>query len=192
MTSWNPWSPEEEALLRKHWGNGEPTKTVAALFPTRSAAAVLKHGYGMGLGPRECGRPCFSPVWEGAKHALAGGKKMTSNELAALLKVTPHAVQKQMRLRHGTEVRIGGFDVRAHAPHVIRWALGTGPDAPAPKRKSRKEINRAFSRRMRKDPEYCARQNLRARLRYAEKTGKLIRRDPAAAWIGTPLPGATA
>ncbi|MDW3682981.1 hypothetical protein RA280_14735 [Cupriavidus sp. CV2] len=183
MTAWNPWSPEEEALLRKHWGNGEPTKAIAILFPTRSAAAVLKHGYDMGLGPRECRRPSFSPVWEGIKHALAGSKKMTSSELAALLKVTPHAVQKQMKLRHGNEVRVGGFDVRAHAPHVIRWALGAGPDVPAPKRKSRKEVNRAFSRRMRKDPEYCARQNQRARLRYAERRGKLIRRDPAAAWL---------
>ncbi len=61
--------------------------------------------------------------------------------------------------------------------------FGAGPDAPAPKRKSRKEINRAYSRRMQKDPEYCARQNLRARLRYAEKRGKLIRPDAATQWL---------
>jgi len=192
MTAWNPWSDEEEALLRKHWGNGEPTKMVAALFPGRSAAAVLKHGYDMGLGPRECRRACFSPVWEGIKHALADSKKMTANELAALLNVSAHAVTTQLRKRHGTEVRVGGYASVHKSPAVNRWMLGAGPDATQPRRKTRQEINRAYSRRKWKDPEWAARQCQRARLLYAEKTGRLIRRDPAASWIGAPLPGASA
>ncbi|WP_454731454.1 MULTISPECIES: hypothetical protein [Cupriavidus] len=182
-TPFVPWTPDEEERLRELWPNGQPTKVIAAHFPERSAAAVLKHGYDMGLGPRHCARPSFSPVWEGIKRALAGGQKMTSKEMAAILGVTPHAVQKHMKMRHGTEVRIGGYQTSEHAPAVNRWTLGAGPDAPKPKRKSRKEVNRAYSRRKQKDPEYCARQNQRARLRYAEKRGQLIRRDPAAAWL---------
>lgn len=183
MTAWNPWSPEEEALLRKHWGNGEPTKTVAALFPGRSASAVLKHGYDMELGPRECRRECFSPVWEGIKRALAGGAKMTANELAAHLKVSAHAVTTQLEKHHGTEVRVGGYASVHKSPAVNRWVLGAGRDATKPRRKTKQEINRAYSRRKWKDPEWAARQTQRARLLYAEKSGKLIRPDAATQWL---------
>jgi hypothetical protein len=61
--------------------------------------------------------------------------------------------------------------------------LGNGPDAAEPKRKTRREVNSDYRRRMRKDPEFGLREAQTRRLRYAEKTGKLIRRDPAAAWI---------
>ncbi|WP_042886335.1 hypothetical protein [Cupriavidus necator] len=183
--NWMAWTPEEDALLRKHWGNKESTKRLATRFPGRSAAAVLKHGYvALGLGPRNCGRESFSPVWEGVKGLLVGGKMMTSKELAKALKVTPHAVQECMRDRHGKEVHVGGYiKVAAHSPRVNRWKLGPGPDAPQPPRKTKKEVNREYSRRMSKDPEYCARQNLLARPRYAEKMGKLIRPDAAVQWM---------
>ncbi|WP_454752111.1 hypothetical protein [Cupriavidus necator] len=109
---------------------------------------------------------------------------MTSRELAEALKVTPHAVQECMRDRHGTDVHVGGYArVAAHSTRVNRWKLGAGPDAPLPHRKTKNEVNREYSRRMRKDPEYCARQNQLARLRYAEKTGKLIRSDSAFQWM---------
>jgi hypothetical protein len=180
---WKAWPPKEEALLKSLWGNGQSAKRIAARFPGRSAASVIKHGYDMGLGPRDCGREGFSPVWVGAKLVLKGGKLLTAREIATALNVTPHAVQQCMRERHGTEVHIGGYANVAHASQVNRWKLGPGPDAPLPARKTKKEVNRDYWRRMSKDPEFCARQNMLARRRYAEKTGKLIRRDPAAAWI---------
>lgn len=145
----------------------------------------MKHGYvALSLGPRDCGRESFSPVWEGVKRMLAGGKMMTAGQLAKALKVTPHAVQECMRDRHGTEVHVGGHTkVAVHSTQVSRWKLGPGPDVPPPPRKTKNEVNRDYSRRMRKDPEYCARQNLLARRRYAEKTGKLIRPDAAVKWM---------
>lgn len=182
--AWKAWTLQEDALLCQHWKDRVSTKRLAARFPGRSPAAVIKHGYDMGLGPRECGREKFSPVWEGIKRLLAGGKKMTSNELAKALTVTPHVIQQRMRERHGTEVHIGGYaKVAAHTTRVIRWKLGPGPDVPMPAKKTKQEINREYSHRQRKDPEYCARQNALARKRYAEKTGKLIRPADAAAWL---------
>lgn len=182
--AWNPWSPEEDALLSKHWKDRVPTKRLASRFPGRSTAAVIKHGYDLGLGPRECGREKFSPVWEGVKRLLADGKKMTSKELAKALNVTSHAVQERMKQLHGTEVHIGGYTkVAAHSTRVVQWKLGPGPDARMPRRKTKQEVNREYSRRMQKDPEYCARQNALARRRYAEKTGKLVRPAETAAWM---------
>ncbi|MBF6987210.1 hypothetical protein [Cupriavidus sp. IK-TO18] len=183
--SWKVWTPEEDALLREHWADKEPTKRLAARFPGRTAAAILKHGYvALGLGPRECGRESFSPVWEGVKQLLSGGKMMTSRELAEALKVTPHAVQECMRDRHGTEVHVGGYaKVAAHSTRVNRWKLGPGLDAPLPHRKTKNEVNREYSCRMRKDPDYCERQNKLARLRYAKKKGKLVRADATFQWL---------
>lgn len=183
--TWKIWSPDEDALLRSLWGNGEPGKSIAAHFEGRSVASVLKHGYGdLHLGPRNCRRPAYFPVWDGIQRELAGGAMLTANEIAARLKVTPHAVQKQLKLHHGTGVRVAGYlALSSKASCARRWKLGAGPDATPPERKSRREINRDHARRMRKDPEYAARQNSRARLRYTEKAGKLIRRDPAAAWF---------
>ncbi|NSX15005.1 SANT/Myb domain-containing protein [Cupriavidus taiwanensis] len=183
--TWNVWTPEEDELLRRHWGDKVSTKRLAERFPTRTPAAILKHGYvALQLGPRHCGRESFSPVWEGVKRLLAGGKMMTTGELATALQVTSHAVQNCMRERHGKEVHVGGYaKVAAHSTRVNRWALGGGPDAPMPQRKTKNEINREYSRRMRQDAEYCARQNQLARLRYAEKKGKLIRPDAAVAWM---------
>lgn len=183
--TWNVWTPEEDARLSKHWADKVSTKRLAERFPGRTPAAILKHGYvALGLGPRDCGRESFSPVWEGVKRMLAGGKMMTSKELAEALKITPHAVQECMRDRHGKDVHVSGYvKVAAHSTRVNRWKLGPGPDAPLPPQKTKNEVNREYSRRMRKDPEYCARQNLLARRRYAEKTGKLIRPDAAVQWM---------
>lgn len=183
------WTPEEDALLARHWKDRVPTKRLAANFPGRSPGAVLRHGYGMGLGPRECGREKFSAVWEGVKRLLDGGKMMTCKELAEALKVTSHSVQNCMKQRHGTEVHIGGYTkVSAHTTRVVRWKLGPGKDAKPPRNRTKQETNRAYARRQRKDPEYCARQNALARKRYAEKKGKLVRPSDSAAWLNaTPV-----
>lgn len=182
--TWKSWTPEEDAVLRKHWKDQVPTKRLATRFPGRSPGAVIRHGYGLGLGRRECGREQFSAVWEGVKCVLADGKARTSAEIAKMLKVTSHAVHECMRKRHGTEVHVGAYaKVSAHATRVRSWKLGPGPDVPLPPKRTKNEINREYSRQMRKDPEYCARQSVMARMRYAEQRGNLVRPSEAAAWL---------
>ncbi|WP_042886386.1 hypothetical protein [Cupriavidus necator] len=183
--TWKAWTEADDALLRQHWQTDAPVKDIAREFPGRSPAAVQKHAIDIGLPARgNVRRPKYYPVWEGIKLELAKGRMLSADELARRLKVTPRAVLKNLTLRHGTAVRVAGYGpvvTRAPAPRL--WRLGSGPDAPPPTRKSKREVNRDYNRRMRKDPEFCLRDEQTRRLRYAEKTGKLIRRDPAAAWF---------
>lgn len=183
--TWKAWTPEDDALLRKHWQTDAPVKDIAKDFPGRSAEAIQKHAIDIGLqARRNVRRPKFYPVWEGIKLELAKGRALSADDLATRLKVTPRAALKNLALRHGVEVRVAAYGPRiTRAPAPRLWVLGSGPDAAPPKRRSKQEVNRDYRRRMRKDPEFCLREMQASRLRYAEKTGKLIRRDPAAAWI---------
>jgi len=93
-----------------------------------------------------------------------------------------------MQQHYPQHVHIGGYGERpANGYWPKLWALGPGKDAPKPVSvpKAKREHDR-WVRMKKEEPERIDIRYARERLRRAERNGKLIRRDPAASWIGGP------
>ncbi|SCU73470.1 putative Bacteriophage protein [Cupriavidus necator] len=181
--TWITWSPAEDAILGELWASNRPLKEGLHRLPGRTHRAAVAHGYELGLGERTIKRD-YSPTWEAIKAAL-GKQRMSAKALAALTGASLRAVAQQLADHHGTDVRVAAYS-KANArgiPTAIR-TLGKGKDAARPPRTPLSVIYKRQYRRLKEDrPDLLAARNAAMRLRYAEKTGKLIRRDPAAAWI---------
>lgn len=193
--SWTAWTPEEDAVLRQIWAATGSLKEGMHLLPGRSYRATIAHGQWLGLGRRvNFKKSRYSPTWDAIKTVLQDKRMRSAVELARETGASRRAVMQQLADHHGAEVRIAGYlkSTGVGYPTAL-WKLGKGKDAQRPPPTPKSVIYKRQYKRLKEDrPDLLAARNAQMRLRYAEKAGKLIRRDPAAAWIGTPLPGATA
>lgn len=175
------WSDEENARLRKEWKKGLPTKRMAAKFPGRTPAAILKHGYTIGLGELGRKRERFSPSWLVVKELLKVQSPLSVSRIAAITGLSLSTVHRQLVLHEGKETRIADYLGDAHnAPYTPYWELGSAPSKPLQK-PSKTEKNRARWERYKK--EYPEVLEIKAARQRARQECKTIRRDVAASWI---------
>lgn len=183
---WQAWTPEEDAILRNAWHSTGSLKEIMHLLPDRTHRAAFFHGKWLGLGPRvNFQKDRYSPTWAAIKNVLADKRMRSATELAAATGASRRAVMQQLADHHGVDVHIAGYlkSDGVGCPMAL-WKLGKKTDAPRPARTPKSVIYKRQYRRLKDEfPEVLAARNARMRLRYAEKTGKLIRRDPAAAWL---------
>lgn len=185
-----PWSPEDDVRLTELWASTLPLKCIAEQFPYRTTVAVQKHGrYGLGLPDRNGKRGRSTSIaWCAIQREL---RKVPMGDSKYLAMVTGYSRRQILLLlseHHGAgDLHIAGWVRYAPAgAWAARFALGKGVDAQKPEPLTRKEIDRRRTLRLSKDAEYQAARCARARVRYAIKTGSLVRRDPLiAALYGT-------
>ena len=185
-----PWSPQDDARLTEIWKDLAPLKTHLDKFPGRSERALAERGTVLKLPDRRG----VASVWRGEVtfariKSLLKARPSTREELAARACVSLSTV------RHFTETHRADIHVLRYRPRgengyaAAVWTWGAGEDAPRPKAKLPKEIALAYDRRIRRDPFYRSKHAARARIRYAMKIGRFVRRDPAAvALFGPAVP----
>ncbi|MDE1139567.1 hypothetical protein [Paraburkholderia tropica] len=178
------WTEEEDALLRKVWGEPAPLKTVLDQFPLRSLAALVARGRDMKLPDRRRAMPAErtkQTSWARLR-AVLQSRRATIAQLAGLAICSQPTVRRFIRANRA-EMRIArylppGEDGR---PTAV-WAWGAGEDARRPAPKSANEIAARYYRKLKRErPEVLDKIRARARVRHADRVGRLVRRDPAVA-----------
>jgi transposase len=176
------WPDEQIALLKKVWDDPAPMKTQMDLFPGRTEGALKAMGAALGLPDRRLLNSERADKSSGERIKAAIKKRPgTYDELAARLSVSQSTVRRFIT-KFRAEVHIKRYRRRrgddGYRPAV--WAWGAGPDAPWPKAATPRDCSNRWYRKKSRDPEWVARIRLRQKLYYAKRTGKLVRRDPAA------------
>jgi hypothetical protein len=187
--AWTAWTPEEDAVLRGMWAESCSLKELMHRLPGRSYRATIAHGQWLGLGRRvNFKKSRYSPTWEAINAVLADKRMRSAIELARETGASRRAVMQQLADHHGKDVRIAGYlkSDGVGCPMAL-WKLGNGKDVPrlAPTPKS-VIYKRQYKRLKTERPDLLAARNAQMRLRYAERTGKLIRPDPATIWLKVP------
>lgn len=179
------WTDEELEILRFQWESGQPIKHWAHLLPNRSEKAIQYRGNAMKLPARGNGRtPGNSVTWALIQQVLANGEKLSCLELAAKVGVTRATIYREIRL-HRDQLHVaayGPIPLDGIPPKL--WVLGPGKDAKRPAATPKPVRNHRRWLDMKKnDPEAVAKHYAKNRHYWRERSGKLIRRDPAAAWL---------
>lgn len=183
----NGWTQEELDILAANWKNGKAVRMWADLLPRRTERAITWMGHHI-HGPR--GRPYESGnsmTWRSIQRVLADGSMKSALEIALMTGLDRNWISRELMNHYPAMVHIGGYGPRKEHGYGGRlWRLGTGKDAQRPRAMTAAEIEARRWRRLKKDrPDVIAARTARQKLQRAEKAGKLIRRDPAAAWFGT-------
>ncbi|WP_428852752.1 hypothetical protein [Imbroritus primus] len=187
MKTWNAYTPAEDRILRRQWKSPLPMKEWLHLLPGRTYRSVISRAQYLKLGPRKAFvYPCYSPTWDAVKRVLATNPGLDSIQISQMTGASRRAVMTALQVQHAAgEVHVPGYGPRppsGYAPKL--WALGPGKDAPRPKpMTASQKAKRSYRRLKQERPDILAKKSARAKLTYAERNGKLIRRDPAAAWI---------
>ncbi|USE78923.1 hypothetical protein NDR89_20010 [Cupriavidus gilardii] len=179
------WSDEELAILAEQWKNGKPIRLWMDLLPKRTERAINNLGQAL-HGPRGNTHTAGASVsWRLICRALADGAMLTPLEISERSGVSRRQVYVELKMHHGTEAHIGGYGERPQNGYwPALWKLGPGKDAKRPKAMTVSERAKRRWRRLKEErPDYIMARTLKQRLRDAEKRGKLIRPDPAAAWM---------
>lgn len=187
MKAWSAYTPAEDAILRKHWNTTAPIKEWLHLLPNRTYRAIVNHAKYLGLGPRsEFVYPCYSPTWVAMQRVMATNPNLDSIQISEMTGASRRAVMNALQAQHAAgAIHVSGYGPRPHSGYAPKlWSLGTGKDAPRPKPLTANQRAKRAHRRLKLDrPDLLAKKSARAKLLYAQRNGKLIRRDPAAAWI---------
>jgi hypothetical protein len=182
------WSPEEDARLTEVWKDPAPIKTQLDKFPGRSERALADRAAALKLPDRRL----FANTARGAATTFARLQKLiearpsTTDELAVRAHVSKKTAWRFVNA-HRARMHISKYRPRAANGYAAAvWAWGAGEDAKPPRAKTPNEIALKYYRRIRRDPIYKSKRQARGRIRYAIKTGRIVRRDPAAlALFGT-------
>lgn len=175
------WLDEDDVLLTLLWDDPAPLKTHLHRFPGRSYDSLIQRGKTLGLPDRRGMRLARSEATVGARireqMELEPG---TTAELAARAIASKRTVQNFME-RHRAEIRIVDYRPRGISgppPAVFAWGAGDDVQRPAPQPAT--VAARKYYRKRRRDPYLRELDAARQRIRYAERTGRLAKRDPAA------------
>ena len=176
------WPDEQIALLKQVWANPAPLKTQLHLFPGRTDGALKAMGAALNLPDRRLLNSQRADESSGARIKAAIQKRPgTYAELAARLSVSQATVRRFIT-KFRADVHIKRYRSRrgedGYWPAV--WAWGACEDAMWPERADPRDCANRWYRKKSRDPEWVARNRARQQLYYAKRTGKLVRRDPAA------------
>ncbi|CAG2132193.1 hypothetical protein [Cupriavidus numazuensis] len=181
------WSNGEIRTLRREWKNDKPVKDWAHKIPNRTVLAIKARANELGLGPRKVSLAGRSIAWSLMKQLLADGKPRSTLQMSREINVSRRSLDHCTRQMHGKSLRVGDWGPQGlDGVRPRLWALGKGKDKPRPPKQDRAERHHMLWLRLKKDPERLGLHYARCKNRNAERAGRLIRRDPAAAWIGTP------
>jgi hypothetical protein len=175
------WPPELVETLRGIWTDPAPLKTQLHLFPGRTIGGLKAQAQALELPDRRAlGRERAEQSSGTRIRAAMEAKPGTLEDLAARAMTSTTTVRNFVK-RHRAEVHVKRYAPRAaDGFRAAIWAWGVGKDAPWPKTDDKRECANRYYRKMRRDPEWKARNAAKQRLNYAERTGKLVRRDAAA------------
>ncbi|WP_156173954.1 GcrA family cell cycle regulator [Cupriavidus basilensis] len=183
MKAWTHWTEEDDAKLREYWANGIPVRKWFTDFPGRSQSSIFCRAHALGLPARnktvqrdEC------VTWRMIQRVLSDGVARSSKELSILTGFHSAYISLQLKRHHREHLHISEWV--GHRAKMPRYTLGPGEDTPKPAPISHSAASAKWRKKMLNErPEMIDAKNARRRLRYAERAGTLIRRDPAAAWI---------
>ncbi|ALS63610.1 hypothetical protein [Pandoraea apista] len=184
MTANTHWTPEQDARLCELWARDVPVDEIAAELG-RTEIAVPKRARGaLGLPRREIDQYRNPSIaWPAIQRELRKVPSADSKYLALvtgysrrqmLLLLRQHHDAKELHIAKWVRYSVAG----QWAP---QYALGAGEDAPRPVPLTRAERWKNTAKKLKDNPEHYLRRNQNARLRYATRTGKLVRRDPLTA-----------
>lgn len=175
-----PWTPDEDLRLASRWSDPRPVKMWIDEFPGRTDKSIESRGAYLKLPDRSeiarkySGALTADRVIDEMKRAPG-----TVLELSVRLSRSTRTVQRVINSRR-PELYIKSYRARGdsgYAPAV--WAYGNRKDATRPEREPKKAIaSRYYWKTKLHRPDQMAKILARHKLRYAEKVGKLIRRDP--------------
>lgn len=132
------WTPDQNALLRKHWSTGENLKTLLHLFGNRSYKAVVSHAKKqLKLGPRpKTARGVPGYAWDWIKAELERGGSGTAPELVKRTGLTTAPVCKELKNANpgpDGEVHIVEWRRRSTGGEPVAvYAIGPGENAVKP------------------------------------------------------------
>ncbi|AQV94795.1 hypothetical protein BJN34_12980 [Cupriavidus necator] len=156
------------------------------LLPGRSDKSIVAKALDLKLGRRGCGQmPGNSMTWRTIQRLLSGGSMLSDKQLAEKSGLSRRYIAQEIRAHYPACLHVGDYGPKTGTGPAPRlWALGPGKDADRPPAMTGAQRARKRWRHLKANrPEYLDKRNARDRLKYAEKAGKLIRRDPAAAWF---------
>jgi hypothetical protein len=144
------WTPEEDAILREIWTTPRCIKVGMHRLERRSYEAAKIRAARLGLGkktPAEKGTRSY--VLSSVKAILAGGVQMSMKEIAARTGIDRKSIQGIISDNRGREFYIAGWEHVDAWHHVMKFALGVGPDAPKPAPKTQQEYWKGYRDRRR-------------------------------------------
>lgn len=151
------WSPQEIAILKRIYASNESIKHAAAReLPDRTYPMVKSEAQRLGIcAPKRMPRGYgYSAVFRGVERLLAPDEDgtapmMSVAEIAAELRVASESVRSALKRQHGKRVRVADFGRAGGGGRAQLWALGSGPDAVRPPRKTNSEASRQYRERRR-------------------------------------------
>ena len=184
MTANTHWPTVDDARLCELWGRDVPVDDIATELG-RTPNAIGKRARGvLGLPRRDVDQYRNPSIaWPAILREL---RRVPSADSKYLALVTGYS-RRQMLLLLRQHHEAGDL-------HIAKWyryadkgqwaaqyAIGAGVDAPKPVPLTRAEKWKRTAARLKDNPEHYLRKNQNARLRYAKRTGSLVRRDPMTA-----------
>lgn len=181
--TYKSWTKDEDDLLRKVWGTPGSIKAYARNFPDRTVRSVWSRALALNLGGKGPRTEHPNPTRDAVLETLKKHPNLDSVDLAEMTGCSRRSVMTALNMLHGSHIYVSGWIRRSDNGYwARRYSIGIQPDAPRPKPLTAKQLaKRAYARLKKEKPDYLAAKAAKARLRYAEKTGKLIRRDPLVA-----------
>lgn len=144
------WTPEEDEILRDIWTTPLSIKAGMHRLERRSYDAAKIRALRLRLGaktPAEKGTRSW--VLRAVKAVLAKGVHMSMSEIAEATGVDRKSIQDVISNHHGKTFYVADWK-RVDTNHLaMKWAIGTGPDAPKPPPKSPLEYWKGYRDRKR-------------------------------------------
>ena len=136
------------------------------------------------MGREKISRAGRSVAWALMQKVLADGKPRSTLQLAQEINISRRSLDHCTRQMHGKGLRVGDWGPQGlDGVRPRLWTLGTAPDKERPMKETRKARNHRRWLELKKDPERLGVHYAKMKVRNAEREGRLIRRDPAAAWL---------
>lgn len=179
------WTDEEKAALSEHWGDvGSVKRVLCPLLPNRSADAIVRYGRFLGLPKRPTyPKERFAPAWEAIRRYLQANPGRSAEQIGAALKMSVSTISKHLRAKHRVdEIHISEWGrIGVVGPYAPHYTYGQGRNRMKPRPITHAQACSRYRETVRNDPERLAVRNAKDRLRYAERTGNLVKRDPLVA-----------
>lgn len=179
------WTEEEKEVLRQRWADvGSIKRAICPYLPNRSAGAIASYAKHLKLPKRpEYPKERYSPAWETIKRYLQRCPNQSAEQISETLGMSASTVMKHLRAKHrGGEIHISDWSRSAAVgPFGPHYTYGAGRNRMKPRPITPAQACARYRESIRKDPERQAIRNAKDRLRYAQRVGNLVKRDPLVA-----------